>query len=109
MTIKNLFLAGALMVASLTLASAKTYDFSLAAPSQVGPITLAAGHYTLKMLGGDVVEFTNLDTNKKAMVEVKINNLGDKVDATSVNLKDEAGTQRVTSIDLQDTGSKLEF
>ena len=108
MTMKNLMLTGALMIASLGLASAKTYNFVLPSATAAGPVNLAAGHYSLKVMGS-VAEFTNLDTAKKVMVEVKVNNVGAKVDKTQVNLKDEAGAQHITSIDLQDSDSSLEF
>jgi len=108
MTMKSFFLTAALMVASLSLASAKTYDFVLSSASQAGPVKLAAGHYNLKV-NGSVAEFTNMDTTKKVMVEVKVNNVGEKVERTQVNLLDDSGTQRITSIELQDSGSKLEF
>jgi len=35
--------------------------------------------------------------------------VGAKVDKTQVNLKDEAGAEHITSIDLQDSDSSLEF
>lgn len=109
MTMKSFFLTGVLMAASLTFASAKTYNFTLQSATQAGNVKLAAGTYSLK-LTGTVAEFTNLGTDKKVMVQVRVNNTGsEKYENTAVDMKTDSATPRITYIELQDTGSKVEF
>jgi len=108
MTMKNVILAAAFGLASMTLASAKTYNVALHASTKVGSAELAAGTYTLNV-NGPVVVFTNVETGKRQMVLV--HSTDSKVDyqRTSIELVDQSGSQRMEAIELEDSNSKLEF
>jgi len=104
----KLFLVGALTLASLTLASAKTYDIILTQPSKAGNVQLAAGQYRLKVEGANAV-FTNLDSNKHFTVPVKVENANKKFEQTAVDTNDTNGSATVESIELGGSTTKLGF
>ncbi len=108
MTMKNAILAAALGLASLTFASAKTYNVALHASIKVGPAQLAAGTYTLS-LNGPVAVFTNVDTGKRQMVLVHSTDSNVDYKRTAIELVDQSGSERIEAIELEDTNSKLEF
>ena len=104
----RLLMVGALALASLSLASAKTYDIVLAQPSMAGTTQLAPGEYHLKLQGSNAV-FTNLDSNKKVTVPVKVQNADKKFDQTAVDTTEANGTSTVQSIELGGSTTKLGF
>jgi len=104
----RLFLVGALTLASLSLASAKTYDIILTQPSKAGNVQLAAGEYRLKLQGSNAV-FTNLDSNKSVSVPVKVENAAKKFDQTAVDTTQSNGSATVESIELGGSTTKLGF
>jgi len=105
---KSVILAAALGLASMTFASAKSYNVVLNTAVKVGPAQLAAGSYKLA-LDGHVATFTNVDSGKRVMVLVHRNDAGVDFDRTAVDLVNQNGTQRIEAIELEDTNSKLEF
>ena len=104
----RLFLVGALTLASLSLASAKSYDIILTQASKAGSVQLAAGEYRLKLEGSNAV-FTNLDSNKSVSVPVKVENGAKKFDQTAVDTNESTGTATVESIELGGSTTKLGF
>jgi hypothetical protein len=62
MTIKSLLLIGTLALAGI--ASAKTYDITLIAPAKAGALELAAGAYSVNVLGSIAV-FTNVENRQE--------------------------------------------
>lgn len=104
----RLLLVGALTLASLSLASAKTYDIVFTQPSKAGSVQLTPGEYRLKVEGANAV-FTNLDSNKKFTVPVKVQNSDKKFDQTAVDTTDANGTSTVESIELGGSTTKLGF
>lgn len=107
-TMKSILLAAAVGLASLTFASAETYNFQLASPANAGTAKLAAGSYKLS-LNGRIATFTNVETKQSVMVVVREGSGAQKLDRTAVQLKDENGTARMESIELGDSGSTIEF
>lgn len=108
MTMKNVILAAALGLAGMTLASAKTYDVSLNAPTKVGRAELAAGSYKLAV-NGAVAVFTNVETGKCQMVMVRATDSNVDYKRTAIEVVDVNGSHWMEAIELEDSNSKLEF
>jgi hypothetical protein len=107
-TIKTVVFAAALGLASLTFAGTKSYNVILNSATQVGNTQLAAGSYKLS-LDGHVATFTNTQTGYRRMVLVHFTDASINFDRTAVDLINENGTQRMESIELEDSNNKLEF
>jgi hypothetical protein len=106
MTTKSLLLIGTLALASI--ASAKTYDLTLSAPSNAGAVQMAAGAYTVKVMGGFAF-FTNVDTGKKFIAPVKEEDAGKKFGTTAVECTTKDGESQITSVELGGSSTKLEL
>jgi chemotaxis response regulator CheB len=104
----RLLVVGALALASLSLASAKTYDIILTQASKAGNVQLAPGEYHLKVEGSNAV-FTNLDNNKHFTVPVKVQSADKKFDQTAVETDDTNGSSTVQAIELGGSTTKLGF
>lgn len=105
---KNLFLAGVLSLASLTLVSAKSYEIVLSAPTKVGAVQLKAGQYTLKVQGSNAV-FTNVETAKSFTTPVKVESGSTKYDETKIQTAKQGDTDLIQEIDLGGSKTKLGF
>jgi len=105
---KSILMIAALAVASLSVASAKTYEFTLTNPTAAGQAELRAGHYLVKV-NGAYAEFFNRDNRHTILVPVKVEAAEGMFDATAVEVKTENGVSQIQSIELQDSNSKLEF
>jgi hypothetical protein len=108
MTVKSVLLAGVLALSTLSLASAKTYEISLAGPSKAGSITLKPGQYRLKVDGSNAI-FTEVETSKQFTVPAKIQTSDKKFDDTRVDAQKDSGTDVIKDIELGGTKTKLEF
>jgi hypothetical protein len=106
MTTKSLLLIGTLALAGI--ASAKSYDIVLSAPAKAGSLQLAAGEYSVNALGS-VAVFTSLDTGKKFIAVVRAEDSGKKFDATAVACNSKDGAERITSVELGGSSTRLEF
>ncbi len=105
---KNLLIVTALAIASMSIASAKSYEIVLNTPATAGKTELRAGHYRVKVNAG-FAEFFNMDNSHTTMVPVKVETAKTRFDNTAVDTKTENGTQQIQSIELQDSNSVLEF
>jgi len=105
---KSILLAAALGLSSMTIASATSYNMVLSAPSKAGSVQLAAGIYKLNV-EGRFATFTNVQTNKSVMVLYRRDTTNESFEHTAVDLKNEGGSQRIESIELENSNSKLEF
>ncbi len=105
---KTIILAAALGLSSMTIASAKSYNMVLSTPATAGETQLAAGSYKLNVQGS-VATFTNLDTNKSVMVLFRLDSTTSSYERTAIDLKSVDGSQRIESIELENSGNKLEF
>ena len=61
---KSLLLIGTLALAGI--ASAKSYDITLAAPAKAGGVQMAAGNYEVKVVGNGFAVFTNVETARSS-------------------------------------------
>ena len=105
---KSILMVAALAVASLSIASAKSYEITLNTPTAAGQTELRAGHYLVKV-NGAYAEFLNVDNSHRIMVPVKVQNADGKFGVTAVDTKTENGVSQIQSIELRDTNNKLEF
>jgi hypothetical protein len=109
MTAKSLLIVGALGLASLNIASAKSYDILLNAPTKAGDMELKAGEYKLKVEGNQAT-FTDVQSSKSLTAPVKIeNNNGKKFDHTSVLTSTRGDMDSIQAIELGGSDTKLEF
>jgi len=107
MTTKSLLLIGTLALAGI--ASAKSYtNMTLSTPAKAGGLEMAAGEYSMTVQGSIAV-FTNVDTGKKFIAVVKVEDAGVKFDTTAVDCNTKNGAERITSIELGGSSTKLEL
>lgn len=105
---KNFLMIAVLAAASMTVASAKTYEITLNTATQAGKTELRAGHYLVKV-NGAFAEFVNIDNSHSVLVPVTVETNKTKFDVTAVDTKTENGVNQIESIELRDTNSKLAF
>lgn len=108
MTTKSLLIIGALTLASVGIASARTFDVIFSGPAMAGSTELKAGEYKLKVEGSQAV-FTEAQGTKSYTVPVKIENNQRKFDQTIVDSTSENGMDNVHAIQLGGSTMKLEF
>ncbi len=108
MTAKSLLFVGALGLASLGIASAKSYDIILSAPATAGSTQLKPGEYKLKVEGTQAV-FTEAEGSKTWAVPVKVENGAQKFDQTVVLSTNQGDMDHIHTIDLGGSNTKLEF
>jgi len=106
MNTKSLLLVGTLALAGI--ASAKSYDITLAGPSKAGNVQLAAGEYSLKVEGTNAV-FTNVDTGKSFTTAVKLEDAGKKFSQTAIDSTKQNDGEQITAIELGGSSTKLEL
>jgi hypothetical protein len=105
---KSLLVTGTLVLSSLSMGYAKTYDLVFSTPVKAGSTQLQPGQYRLKVKG-NTAEFTNVDTEKTYSAPVKIENAGKKHDVTAVDTNNENGTSQIQKIELGGSSTDLEF
>jgi len=109
MKIHSILLAGVLSLASVAMLSAKkSYDISLSTPAMVGNVQLPAGDYRVKVEGDNAV-FNMIDEDKSFTAPVTMENVTQKYDQTAVVSTSKDGTNRIESIELGGSKTKLEF
>lgn len=108
MTAKSLLIVGALGLASIGIASAKSYDIRLDSPAMVGTQELKPGDYKLKVEGTQAV-FTDVQSSKSWTAAVKVENGPQKFGATTVESTQQGDMAHIHSIDLAGSSTKLEF
>jgi hypothetical protein len=106
MNAKSLLIVGALSLASLGIASAKSYDITLNAPAMVGANQLKAGEYKLKVEGSQAV-FTDAESTKSVSIPVKVENSDKKFNYTSVESSNQDGMDQIHAIDLGGSSTRL--
>jgi len=105
---KSVFLTAILVVASISIAYAKSYDVTLANTTQVGAIQLKAGAYELKV-DGDKAIFIEVDSSKKFVVPVKIENGAKKFEYTKVDETNTGNVDTLKAIQLGGSTTQLDF
>jgi hypothetical protein len=106
---KTFLLAALLSVASLTVASAKSYQIAVDVPAKAGSTQLAKGSYTVQVQGSNAV-FTD-ERNKSVSVPVKLDaGKGKKFEYTSVeSTRKDDGTEVIKLIHLGGSTTTIEF
>ena|ERR1700691_4321612 len=99
---------GALGLASLGIASAKSYDITLDSPAMAGNTELKPGAYKVKVEGTQAV-FTDAQSSKSWTAPVKIENSGRKFSETAVESVNQGDMAHIQSIALGGSNTKLEF
>jgi len=105
---RPLFLAGTLMLAGLSIASAKSYDVVMTEPARAGQVELARGEYKLKVEGSNAI-FTEVNTGKSVTTPVKVTSADKKHDSTAVETTKTADGDKVKTIELGGSKDTLEF
>jgi hypothetical protein len=108
MQTKSVFIIGALALATLNIASAKSWDINLGGPVMAGNTEIKAGQYRVKVDGTQAV-FTEAESSRSFTVPVKVENNDRKFDETMVQTHNENGTDNLREIDLGGSTAKLEF
>ena len=106
MTTKSLLFIGTLALASI--ASAKSYDIVLSAPTKAGALQLNAGEYSLKVKGSNAV-FTNLDTGKSFTAPVTVKAADKKFENTAVDTQKQNGKDEIKTIELGGSNTQLQL
>ncbi len=106
MNAKSLLIVGALTLASIGVASAKSYDVILSAPAMAGSTELKPGEYKVKVQGSEAV-FTDQQSSKSFSIPVKIENGNKKFNNTSIESTKNGGMDTIKSIDLADSNTRL--
>ena len=95
-------------VIGLSLASAKSYEISLASASKVGAVDLQAGDYKVA-LEGTKVTFTAIKTGKSVETEASIQTAAKKFANTLVDAENVSGSSKIHEIDFAGTTTKVMF
>jgi hypothetical protein len=105
MTLRTLLTAGTFALATVSLASAKTYDITVPAPTKVGDTELKPGQYKLKVEGSQAV-FTD-SHDKSVTVPAKVENAEKKFGYTRLETTSQNGMDTMQAIDLGDSNSRV--
>jgi len=106
MSTKSLLMVGAMTIASLSIASAKSYDVVLNAPAKAGTTELTPGEYKVKIEGSQAV-FTNVLSNKSVSVPAQVENGQRKFPYTSLETISQDGMDNIQAIDLADSNTRV--
>ncbi|HKE28885.1 MAG TPA: hypothetical protein VKB88_41330 [Bryobacteraceae bacterium] len=106
---KKLALFSVLALSCLSIASAKTYELTLAGPTKAGNVELKPGQYRLKINGSNAI-FTDMENEKSFTVPVKLETNGSrKFETTRVDATKSNGTDVIQDIELGGSNTKVEF
>jgi hypothetical protein len=106
MNAKSLLIVGALTLASIGVASAKSYDVVLSAPAMAGTTELKPGEYKVKLQGSEAV-FTDQQSSKSFSIPVKVENGNKKFGYTSIESTNHGGMDTIQAIELADSNTRL--
>jgi hypothetical protein len=104
----KMFTVGVLAIASLSIANAKTYEITLAAPTKAGSVQLKPGQYSLKIDGSNAV-FTFMETSKQFTTPVKVETTDKKFEETKVDASKSGANDVINDIELGGSKTKIEF
>ncbi|MGP0074067.1 MAG: hypothetical protein ACLPWF_19315 [Bryobacteraceae bacterium] len=106
MSTRSLLMVGAMTIASLNIASAKSYDIVLNAPAKAGTTELKPGEYKVKIEGSQAV-FTNVQSNISVSVPAQVENAQKKFPYTSLETTSQDGMDNIQAIDLADSNTRV--
>ncbi|HWC99939.1 MAG TPA: hypothetical protein VG456_24435 [Candidatus Sulfopaludibacter sp.] len=105
---KSFILAGVLSLSAICFAGSKSYDINLSNPAKAGSVVLAPGQYKLQVQGTNAV-FTDQKTRKTFTAPIKVETSAKKYQFTSVDTAPDAGSEKITSIELGGSTTQLAF
>jgi hypothetical protein len=97
-----------LALTAVTLASAKSYDFTLDSAARAGSLQLAPGAYSLKLEGNTAI-LTSSDTGKRFTLPVTVKKVDKKFGYTAVETTKAEGPDHLNAIDLGGSNVQLDF
>jgi len=101
--LKRIALIALIALAAVSIASAKTYTFTISDRVQAGDTQLKPGDYHLKVDGSDVVLLDH--GGRRIDVNMKLEEADGKFSATSLTISTAEATPRLESVELG--GSKV--
>ena len=101
---KRVIAVAALVVSSISVAAAKSYEIVLTSPTMAGAVELKPGSYKLKVEGNNAT-FTNVENGKSVTAPVKVETGDQKFDQTRLETTD----NKLHEIDLGGSHTKIEF
>jgi hypothetical protein len=104
---RMLLMTCALALSTLGIVSAKSYSFTLTAPTKVGTVTLKPAEYDV-IVKGDQAIFT-AGSGKTYKVPVKVAQGDKKFDNTTAVTSTKDGADTLSEIDLGGSNTKLQF
>jgi hypothetical protein len=107
-TIGSLLLAVSLAAFTSSVASAKSYDITLASPTMIGKTELKAGAYSVKVNGPNAI-FTSEEDGKSFTETAKVETVSRKYDQTAIETTTKGDTDYLIAIELGGSKTKLEF
>ena len=105
---KSFLITGLLALASIGVASAKSYEITLVSPAKAGSNELKAGQYKLKVEGSQAV-FTSEQNSTSVTVPVTIEHNGQKFDQTAVETENKDGVETIRRIMLGGSDTKVQL
>ena len=105
---KSFLIAGVLALASIGVASAKSYEITLVSPAKAGSNELKAGQYKVKVEGSQAV-FTNEQDARSVSVPVTIEHNGQKFDRTAVETESKGGVDTIQRIMLGGSDTRVQL
>lgn len=108
MTIKSILFTATLALATLTVASAKSYEINLSSAVHVGGVELKPGQYSLKIQGNNAI-FTEVETAKSFTAPVKVDNGTKRFGVTMVDTSKSSNGPAIKTIELGGSKTTLDF
>jgi len=105
---RKLAIAAILALSCLSIASAKSYEIALSAPTKAGSVQLNRGTYRVKINGSNAI-FTDLQSSESFTVPVKVEATDKKFEETRVDATKDNGTDVIKDIELGGSKTKIEF
>jgi hypothetical protein len=96
-----------LALLGVSLASAKTYTFTVADPAQAGEVQLKPGEYSLKLDGSQVVLMDR--AGRRIDTTAKVESADRKFDQTVISISKVDGTNRIQAIQLGGSKNRVVF
>lgn len=97
-----------MLLSTFAIANAKTWSIYVSSPAKAGTMQLPAGRYHVKLKGNQAM-FTKADTDKTYTEPVKIDNAAKKYSETAVLSKKQGTTEKIESIELGGSTSRIDF
>jgi hypothetical protein len=104
----RIYCAVLLILAGVSIVSAKSYRISLVNMTAVGGSQLKAGEYSLEVKGENAI-FTSDDSGKKFTIPVKVQTVQTKHQGTVLQTTSEGGTSRLKAIEVGGSTTLLQF